>query len=716
MPTSISAPSVSPFNQLGNGVRPEDAQRLGERIGSQVPFYIRMQISPYEARVGRLLHAMVNGSRTPATPYHAFFCSSTSEAISGALKVVRHNHHLTASNTPHRTLVFDPSNSLKAIFDPFSGGMAEALVPGLDYCEDWAQFCKAMIERRAHCLLIRHSHTLSPLELSKVLAEAKAMGVLTILDESTTDLATMPPVAAQLTTAPDVIAFAENISNHRVPSGCILMQRDVYQVWNNVKDYNIHSNTWGGNSASLAIVLAFLTDTPAGKQLPANVNDELCAAADSHKASTKLYASYCSPKMATMLNISGLNKNIRTASKARIQVATRRGSQSIIDASGTYGVNLQGHNPQEVIADVIQQHDPDHDYWSDLQSLLRSKTGLDYIFPAVSGATSVEAVLTLGLLAAAPKKRVLALKGGFGGKSMLSLISTSRDRFKIPFGPLYPHVSYVDPFAADAISELEREVAKGDVAMVILETVQGEGGVRAIPQTYVDALQRLRDEHGFFIAIDEVQTGMYRTGKFLNHQGKFRQVDLVAMGKAMSENVFPVSGALVSKQVFQQAQQTNPELVERYANFYRCQFGAHVALHAVEAGERLGLASHAKEVGEHFLQGLRKVAQGLKFVKDVRGEGLMVGIEFEESKLPKILRGSFGGLVASHCVNDPQQPVLVAFNPDKPFLIRYVPPLCITKEEIDAVVATTERALRTSTLGLLKPIIVNSLNAKLGRY
>lgn len=93
----------------------------------------------------------------------------------------------------------------------------------------------------------------------------------------------------------------------------------------------------------------------------------------------------------------------------------------------------------------------------------------------------------------------------------------------------------------------------------------------------------------------------------------------------------------------------------------------------------------------------------------------MIGIEFEESKLPRLLRGSFGGLIASRCVNDPAQPILVAFNPDKPFLIRFCPPLCISQQEIDAVVQTFERALRSGLLGLLKPIVVNTVNAKLGR-
>ncbi len=514
---------------------------------------------------------------------------------------------------------------------------------------------------------------------------------------------------------PDVIAFGENLADNRVPIGCFLMAKSIFKVWDNVKDYNLHSNTWGGNSASLATMLTFLKTTPGYKRLPAAALETLQQIVDSHRTATQLYAAHCSPKMATMLNISGLNKNIRSAYQARIETSGRRGAESVIDASGTYGVNLQGHNPMAVVDAVVANHDVSHDYWTDLQALLQRKTGFPHILPAVSGGTAVEAAMVMALLANAPRKKVIALQGGFGGKTLISLIGTSRDRFKAPFGPLYPHVSYVDPFDDHGQQELLRHLETGDVAVVIMETVQGEGGVRACPQSFLDFLNRQKEQHGFLIAIDEVQTGMYRTGRFLNHQGKVESADLVAIGKAMSDNVFPVSGTMVSEEVFQRARRTNASAVDRYDNLYRCQFGAHMAIHAIESGEELGLADHAKTAGEYFRNRLREATQDLDFVKDVRGEGLMIGMEFDKDKLPRLLRGTFGGLLASRCVNDPKQPVLAAFNPDKPLLIRYVPPLCITMAEIDAIVETTDRALHCGVLGLLKPIVVNTLNTKLGR-
>jgi acetylornithine/succinyldiaminopimelate/putrescine aminotransferase len=706
--------SPAPVNLLGNSFGPAQTAVLEQHIRERVPFYVRMQISSFEARLSFLLNELVNIDRTPSVPFYAFFCSSASEAISGSLKIVRHNHFAHKPTQPNITAVYDPTGGLQEMFNPMSAGIDDALVPGLTYFENIDSFREYVLHGNPSSVLIRRGEDLNIDVIAEILSEAKARNIYTILDESSNDLAKHLPLSAQLQTLPDVIAFGENLGNHRVPTGCFLMSHSIYQVWDNVKEYNLHSNTWGGNSISLATVLAFLKTTPGFAKLPATTGAMMQQAVDSHQTATKLYATHCSPKMAKMLGLGGLNKDIRSAYQARIETVGYRGPQSVIDASGTYGVNLQGHNPAGVIDAVVACHDVDHDYWLDLQELLHRKTGLAHILPAVSGATSVEAAIAAGVMAAAPKKKVVALTGGFGGKTMVSMIGTSRERFKTPFGPLYPHVSYINPFTSEGRDELLRELAADDVAVVIMEMVQGEGGVRAVPQDFLDFLSDQKERYGFFIAVDEVQTGMYRTGRFLNYQGRV-QADIVAMGKAMSDNVFPVSGALVSDQVYRQAQQTNAAALARYANTYRCQFGAHMAIHAIESGESLGLAEHALKAGEHFRARLREITKDLDFVKEVRGEGLMIGIEFDEPKLPGLLRSNFGGLIASRCVNDPKQPVLVAFNPDKPFLIRFVPPLCITMAEIDAVIATFDRALHSGMFGLLKPIVINTINAKLGR-
>ncbi|EMI53353.1 aminotransferase class III-fold pyridoxal phosphate-dependent enzyme [Rhodopirellula sallentina] len=706
-------------NLLSRAFDASDLERMQENIAERIPFYVRMQISSYEASAACLLHALVNGRRLEPQPFYSFFCSSTSESLSGALKVVRHNHHVENTGTHLVTAVYDPTDWLKELFDPMDAGTDEALVPGMVYFKDFERFTDFVASESPRSLLIRHAGSLTEDQLGGVMREASENGRWTILDESTTDLSLGGPIASNMEVLPDVVVFGENLADHKLPVGCFLMSKRVFSVWDNVKDYNLHSNTWGGNSASLSTALEFLKTTPEFGCLPDLVTDQMRQAMSSHPAATKLYETHCSPKMATMLNVGGMNKNIRSAYEARITTLSRRGKESVIDASGTYGVNLYGHNPPDAIDEVLKKHESHGDYWDELQSRLHEKAGFAHVIPAVSGATANEIGLTLSLLAFAPRKKIVVLKGAYAGKTLITLSATSRDRFKLPFAPLYPHAHYVDPFSesGEGKQQLMDLLATRDVAVVILETIQGEGGVKPCPQDFLDLLVVAeRAKHGFAIAVDEVQTGMYRTGRFLNHQGKIDEPDIVMIGKALSNNMLPVSAVLVNERIYELARQNNEHLVQRMEAMYRCQINAHMANHAIQVGEDQDLAVRSQETGNYFRDKLKATSGDLSLVKDIRGEGLMIGVEFEEAKLPRLVRGSFGGLIASRCVNDAKQPVLVAFNPDKPFLIRFVPPQCITMEEIDAVVDTFDRALRSSILGLLKPVVVNTVNSKIGRF
>ncbi|GAG51021.1 unnamed protein product, partial [marine sediment metagenome] len=225
-----------------------------------------------------------------------------------------------------------------------------------------------------------------------------------------------------------------------------------------------------------------------------------------------------------------------------------------------------------------------------------------------SGATATENLFALALLANAPKKKIIALEGGFSGKTLPSLVGTAKKRFRDLFGPLYPHVVTVDPFDSQFEQTLRGELQGDDVALVIVETIQGDGGIRSCPQAFFDFLNANKGRYGYLIAVDEVQTGIYKTGRFLNYEGRIEQPDLVAMAKALSENVFPVAGTLVSDDVFERARARNSEAVELYANAHRCQFGAQVAKHAIETGQQLGLADHARELGEYFRGRLGELA------------------------------------------------------------------------------------------------------------
>jgi acetylornithine/succinyldiaminopimelate/putrescine aminotransferase len=700
------------LNQLSKSLGERETALMDSLFDRHVPFYVRLQVSPYEAQAAKLLNELIAAKNKDWPRFNLFFCSSRLEAISGALKVVRHNRLVHKPSATANTVVLDPAGELQDLFDPLRQGVSDALIPGLVYVESVVDALDSIRRNVVSSILIASPDRLDSSELQSLMSTAKSSGIYTILDQSRVDLAEHGFICQAITASPDVIVYGENLSDHRAPCGCFMMASDIYKVWNTFGNYNLHSNTWGGNSASMCLVLDHLKSTAAYKSLPTNVCQEIESVLTSHRKSSKTFAKYNNPKMTTMMQLSNLNKDITFASSTGLRIGTDKSTPTVIDAAGTYGVNLRGHCPADYQTLVLHAHDPNQDYWSDLESVFESKTGLSHLFPAVSGTSGNDIAITMALMARFPKRRIIALEMGYHGKTLISLAATYKQRIRAPFGPLYPHVTFVDPFADNLEQQLTQLFEAGDVALVTLETIQGEGGVRSCPQRLFDFLCENRSRFGYLICVDEVQTGMYRTGRFLSYQGKLSSPDLVVLGKGMSDMIFPVAAAAVSSQVFQAACCQNETTVRRYYNLYRCQLGAHTALHAIASSDALGLAERASEIGDYFRSRLQQIADETGMVKQIRGEGLMIGFELDPSTLPKPLRGSYGGLIASCFANDPKNPVLVAFNPDKPHLMRFLPPLVITKEEIDKVLETTKRCLQYRLFQLISPLVANLIKPK----
>ncbi len=702
------------YNRLGNPFEGRQLALLETLLEERTPFYVRMQVSPLEAQAAYLLNALLRAGHPRCPKYYAFFGSSAAEAVSGALKLVRHNVFARHKTAEKLTAVYDPPGWLRRQFDPLDAGPDAALVPGMLYFDELDAVADAVERRRASSVLLTRAAQTPADGVERILLLCRRRRVFTVLDESSTDLAATGLVSASLALLPDVITLGENLTDCRVPAGCLLMSKALYKVWNRFKTYNIHSNTWGGNSTTMTCVLDFLKTTPACLALPANVARTIAKTSNSHAAASKLFAKYCNPKMTRLMNLSALNKDIIAASGSKLQVRSGRRLVDVIDASGTFGVNLRGHCPADVVESVLRRHDPRRDYWGDLAELLNREAGFPHVFPAVSGATAMETAIRLALLANAPKKTVVSLQMGYSGKTLLPLATTYKARLKGPFQPLYPHVTFIDPVAPDAADALQGYLATNDVAVVVLEAIQGEGGVRPCPERLFECLDKQQARYEYLIAVDEVQTGMYRTGRFLCHEGKLANVDIVAMSKGTSDMVFPVAATLLSEEVYERARARNENAVSLYSQQYRCQVGAQVAMHAIEEGKRLGLAQRAEELGKYFRRKLRDVTEGVEIVKDVRGEGLMVGLELDPQRVPWLIRGSIGGLFAAVCANAPGQPVFVAFTPDKPLLIRYLPPLTITKREIDAICDTSRRCLQYTVRQMLLPIVKEFVRRRFG--
>ncbi len=212
---------------------------------------------------------------------------------------------------------------------------------------------------------------------------------------------------------------------------------------------------------------------------------------------------------------------------------------------------------------------------------LRDLTGLNWLLPAVSGATAIENALKLALVAQHPKRHVLALKAGFGGKTLLSLTGTANPAYKQRIDPLYADVSYVDPFAPDAEAQIDAVLAKHDVAVVQMELIQAVGGVRRIPENVARYLAAQRHRHGYFLLIDEVQTGMFRTGPFTLSGAVGLTPDLLTLGKGTSDMMFPFSLTLYADSVQERLARVGSDLPAAIRQRYGYEFGYKTVLNVL---------------------------------------------------------------------------------------------------------------------------------------
>jgi len=291
---------------------------------------------------------------------------------------------------------------------------------------------------------------------------------------------------------------------------------------------------------------------------------------------------------------------------------------------------------------------------------------LTRVFLANSGAEVNEAALKWARVATG-RRRVVAARRGFAGRTLGALAMTWEAKYREPFEPLAVPVDYV---RYDDPGELEAAVGD-DTAMIWLEPVQGEGGVHPAGPAYLRRARELADERGALLAFDEIQCGVGRTGRFLASEHAGVVPDLVTLAKGLAGGV-PI-GALVM---------TDAVAAAMPAGGHGTTFGgnplaAAAGLAVLEELEARDLMAHAERMGRRFREGIEALASPR--VREVRGLGLMLGVVFGEQVQPLIAALREEGLLVINAGAD---------------VIRFVPPLVIGEDEIDEAVAAFARVLR----------------------
>lgn len=350
-------------------------------------------------------------------------------------------------------------------------------------------------------------------------------------------------------------------------------------------------------------------------------------------------------------------------------------NKEYIDCMGGYGVALVGHRNPRVIAALKAQLDKIITVHSSLYNKTREEflenlikvapKGLTQVHLGNSGTEAVEAAIKFARKYTG-KSGMIAMNGSYHGKSLGSLSVTFNPKYRKAFMPLVEKVDFA-PFGD--IEALKSKINK-DTAFVILEPIQGESGINVAPPGFLQDVRKLCDENGILLIFDEIQAGLGRTGKMWASEHWNTAPDIMCLAKGIAGGV-PMSATLVKPEIL--AAMSKGEHSSTFGgNPLSCAAGTAT----IQALTQDGLIENAAKVGKYFIDGLEKLKQKHNIIREVRGKGLMIGIEMK-FEVKDIL---FDGI---------KEGVLLLYSGRN--ILRLLPPLVISEAEITKVLEVLDR-------------------------
>jgi len=354
-----------------------------------------------------------------------------------------------------------------------------------------------------------------------------------------------------------------------------------------------------------------------------------------------------------------------------------------LDLLSGIGVNALGYGHPAIERTIINQsraliHTSNlffHEGQAELALHLTERTRLDRVFFANTGTEAWEGALKLarahaGLLRSEGKQigtKFLALEQSFHGRTFGSMSTTHKAKYREPFAPVVPGVEFVRFNDVDDL----RAKFSDEVCAILVEAIQGEGGVRPLTQEFLAEARHLASSTGALLIIDEIQSGLGRTGKWFAYQQYGIQPDVTTVAKPLAGGI-PL-GAIVCNEEAARA---------IHAGMHGTTFGGGplacaVAIAVIDTMERDGLLAHASDVGEYFMMQLRGLAAKHEAIVDVRGKGLMIGAELDSADLAKL---AVAEMLKRHII----------INCTSDTVLRFLPPYILERAHVDTAIAALD--------------------------
>lgn len=266
------------------------------------------------------------------------------------------------------------------------------------------------------------------------------------------------------------------------------------------------------------------------------------------------------------------------------------------------------------------------------------------------------------------KPHIITAEQSFHGRTLATITATGQPKYHKGFEPMMPGFSYV-PY--NDTSALEKAITE-ETGAVLLEPIQGEGGIQMPFPNYLKEVREICRKHNLLLIFDEVQTGLGRTGYLFAHQGYGAEPDIITLAKGLANGV-PIGAMGCTEEV---AQGFSP-------GSHACTFGGNplstaTALTVMNELTKPGFLDRVQELGNYFISGLQEIAKSHNKIKEVRGRGMMIGVEFDEPVSPLLSQLLSQGIICG---------------PAGPNVLRFLPPLIIEKEELTHALLSLQQAL-----------------------
>src|ERR1700733_4245357 len=351
-----------------------------------------------------------------------------------------------------------------------------------------------------------------------------------------------------------------------------------------------------------------------------------------------------------------------------------------LDLLSGIGVNALGYNHPAIVDTIARQsraliHSSNlyyHEGQAELALRLTERTGLDRAFFANTGTEAWEGALKLARAYAGLKRsegtnigtKFFALEQSFHGRTFGSMSTTYKAKYREPFAPVFPGVEFV---RFNDVADLRAKFSN-EVCAILVESIQGEGGIRPLTQEFFSEARAFASSTGALLIVDEIQSGMGRTGKWCAYQHYGIQPDVTTFAKPLAGGI-PLGAVMCTEEVSR----------VMHAGMHGTTFGGGplacaVGVAVIDAIEKEGLLAHATKVGGYFQDSLRALAQKHEAIIDVRGKGLMLAAELDSAELAKL---TVAEMMKRH----------ILINCTSDTVLRFLPPYILERSHVDTAIA-----------------------------